>query len=380
VGSASWAIAAVCGCLLLTAIVLPVGYAPVIRSQSGGDDNCRYFARTGHRVCDEFLEYFDTRGGLEIFGYPLSETFEDAAHDNLWVQYFQRARMEWHPSNPVPYQVQLGLLIDEMGYAFPPVPAGQIPAPDDPENHYFPETQHVVSYAFLDAYREKGGLDIFGYPRSEFMYEDGKVVQYFQRARMEWDRSSVQQPISLTNIGEMYLQLFPIARQYRERVAEDRLEQLQATRPAARFHTIYLPLVLANSEAGGVPSTSVPVRPTATAEASAQPTPTPDVPVKELRISPSVRYPITGQRGIQTVFIYVNDQVGRPIAGATAQVVVHYPQRDQDCKPQPTDSAGFTWCSFDILSPTPGKKVLIDIDVAYGELTATTQISFMPWW
>jgi hypothetical protein len=198
---------------------------------------------------------------------------------------------------------------------------------------------------------------------------------------MEWDGSNAQEPVSLTNVGEMFLQRFPISREYLKRVSQDRLEQPQATRPAERPRTIYLPLVLVNAEAGGMPSTLVPSRPPATAEPlEMPPTPTPYVPLKELRISASVRYPITGQTGTQTVFIYVNDQVGRPTAGATAQVVVHYPQRDQVCRPQPTDSAGFTWCSFDILSPTPGKKVLIDIDVAYGELTATTQISFMPWW
>ena len=41
------------------------------------DGNCEYFNETGHYVCDEFLEFFKTRGGLEVFGYPLTEAFED---------------------------------------------------------------------------------------------------------------------------------------------------------------------------------------------------------------------------------------------------------------------------------------------------------------
>jgi hypothetical protein len=93
-----------------------------------------------------------------------------------------------------------------------------------------------------------------------------------------------------------------------------------------------------------------------------------------------VRYPITGQIGTQTAFIYVNDQEARPIEGATAQVVVHYPWGDLDCTPQPTDAAGFTWCSFEIISPTPGEEVLIDIEVAYRNLTGKTHTFFMPWW
>jgi hypothetical protein len=89
---------------------------------------------------------------------------------------------------------------------------------------------------------------------------------------------------------------------------------------------------------------------------------------------------ITGRTGTQTVSIYVNDQAGRPIEGATARVVVHYPWGDQECRPQPTNTIGGTSCIFDLVSLTPGKAVPIDVQVAHGGLTATTQTSFMPWW
>jgi hypothetical protein len=373
-----------------------VGHPPVTRSQSGVEHECRYFSKTGHFVCDEFLDYFQSRGGLEIFGYPLSERFEDASRGGLQVQYFQRARMEWHPSNPTPYQVQLGLLIDELGYQYPPVPAEEIPAPDDPAHHYFPETRHVVSFAFLDAFREKGGLDIFGYPRSEFMYEDGKVVQYFQRARMEWDRNRPDQPILLANIGEMYVERFGIPPKHRAPADRNRYEGLTMTRPTMTLRAVFLPLVLANAEPTTPLSALTPVAPSPTEEPTVPPTPVPTasptplptapptpmltVPVRELRVSASVRYAITGRTGTQTVFIYVNDQDGRPIQGAMAQVIVHYPWGYEDCTPQRTDTAGFTWCIFDIVSPTPGEEVLIDIKVTYGTLTATAQTFFMPWW
>jgi hypothetical protein len=367
--------------LLTIAIALTTFSTSTLHAQSVPGENCRYFPQTGHHVCDEFLEFFETRGELETFGYPLSERFKDPAHDGLRVQYFQRARMEWHPDNSTPYRVQLGLLIDELGYRYPPVPPEQIPAPGDPAHHYFPETQHVVSYVFLDFFREKGGLDIFGYPRSEFMYEGEKVVQYFQRARMEWDQTSAKQPIRLANVGEMCLERFPIPRQYLKPVGKDR--------PTMRFGAAFLPLIMAHAEPRmsppapepqARPATVAPEGPPPTEEPVARPTTVPTVPVRELRVSASVRYPITGRTGTQTVFIYVNDQNGRPLEGARAHVVVHYPWGDQDCAPQPTDNAGFTWCGFEILSPTPGKAVLIDIEVAYGNLTATAQTSFMPWW
>ncbi|GAF71509.1 unnamed protein product, partial [marine sediment metagenome] len=106
--------------------------------------NCRYFAETGHYVCNEFLEFYETWGEAEIFGYPLTEAFDDSRL-GLRVQYFQRARMEWHPDNPEPYKVLPGLLVDELGYhtRFPPATPEQIPAFNSVLYHYFPETEHV---------------------------------------------------------------------------------------------------------------------------------------------------------------------------------------------------------------------------------------------
>jgi hypothetical protein len=102
--------------------------------------------------------------------------------------------------------------------------------------------------------------------------------------------------------------------------------------------------------------------------------------VRELHLSASVRYPITGRTGTQTVFLYVNDQQANPVGNASAHMVAHFPQRDEPCIPQPTDSRGFAWCSFDILWPTPGHNVVIDVEVSYQGLTGSTQTSFMPWW
>jgi hypothetical protein len=361
--------------VLIIAVALPVGIRAVAHAQPVPIDSCRYFYETGHYVCDQFLQFFETRGGLETFGYPLSERYSDPARGGLLVQYFQRARMEWHPDNPESYRVQLGLLIDELGYRYPPARAEDIPAPDDPAHHYFPETEHVVSYAFLDTFREQGGLDIFGYPRSEFLFEEGTVVQYFQRARMDWLRDQPGQPMRLANVGEWYVATVPVPEQY-FRAAPPPSSPVPAPRPSTEF----FPLVLANARPHTPAASPEPSRPPETVVPAAPPTAEPRAPVTALRLSAVVRYPITGQTGTQTVFIYVNDQEGRPVEGASAQVFVHYPWGDQDCSPAPTDAAGFTRCSFEILSPTPGEQVLIDIELAYDGLRGTTQSSFMPWW
>jgi hypothetical protein len=309
--------------VVVSAVLL--GSVPVTSAQTPSG-NCRYFNQTGHWVCNEFLEFYDTRGGLEIFGYPLTEAFDDPRL-GMRVQYFQRARMEWHPRNPEPYTVQLGLLVEELGYRFPPLPAGRIPSPNSLFHHYFPETKHVVSYAFLDYFREMGGLDIFGYPRSEFMYENGYIVQYFQRARMEWHPEAIYGPkMRLANLGEIHIERFGLPENY-----------------------------------------------------DSSPANAPDV-VTKLDVSASVRYAITGRQGVQTVFVYVNDQRRRSVSGAAIKMVVHYQSGDQWYEFEPTNLSGFARRSFDILPSPPGKEIVIDVTVTYGNRTATTQTSFLPWW
>lgn len=55
---------------------------------------CEFHEATSHNVCAPFDAYWRENGGLEIFGYPISEPFEQ---DGATVQYFERARMEWRP-------------------------------------------------------------------------------------------------------------------------------------------------------------------------------------------------------------------------------------------------------------------------------------------
>jgi DMSO/TMAO reductase YedYZ molybdopterin-dependent catalytic subunit len=77
---------------------------PHAQPQDGGV--CDYHAATGHNACGRFREVWQ-QGGLMIYGYPLTEEFEQ---DGLTVQYFERARFEHHPTNQAPYDVLLGLL------------------------------------------------------------------------------------------------------------------------------------------------------------------------------------------------------------------------------------------------------------------------------
>ncbi|NTV65265.1 MAG: hypothetical protein HGA65_17280 [Oscillochloris sp.] len=92
---------------------------------SAAGAGCRYFAETGHSLCEPFLSYwqshgleFDGRSGysygesLALFGLPLSEPQPEVLSDGktYTVQWFERARFESHPENAPPYHVLLGLL------------------------------------------------------------------------------------------------------------------------------------------------------------------------------------------------------------------------------------------------------------------------------
>ncbi|MBM4467747.1 MAG: hypothetical protein FJ014_19725 [Chloroflexi bacterium] len=169
------------GLLIFLGLTLWISIAGAQETKPG----CRYFQQTGFQVCNEFLDFFEKRGGVDIFGYPICN---EIIEGGLRVQYFQRARMERHPGNPGPYKVQLGLLGSLLyGPPAPPVPKDLIPSPSDPCARYFPETGQVVEGAIWEFYRTWGGLDIFGYPISPELMENGLLVQYFQRARLEWD-------------------------------------------------------------------------------------------------------------------------------------------------------------------------------------------------
>ncbi len=64
------------------------------------DDGAMYFQETQHTLANGFRLYWQANGGLPIYGYPLSQEFTERNTDDgnsYTVQYFERARFEWHP-------------------------------------------------------------------------------------------------------------------------------------------------------------------------------------------------------------------------------------------------------------------------------------------
>jgi plastocyanin len=117
---------------------LPSGLpAAVTAPEAGAQAGCRWFAVTGHNVCNQgdglgFRAYWESHGlefdgrrgtsaeeSLALFGYPLSAptSATNSSGDTVLTQWFERARFEWHPGNPAEFRVLLGLLGKEISGA-----------------------------------------------------------------------------------------------------------------------------------------------------------------------------------------------------------------------------------------------------------------------
>ena len=180
--------------LALTALVGPT-------TVSRADDGCQTFQETGFKVCGRFLQYWQSSGGLTQQGLPISDVFVETnaappAGDGKphKVQYFQRARFEYHDENQPPFDVLLGLLgTEQLGAKYKTI---SNPTPTRAAGcQTFQDTGFEVCGRFLDYWNGHGGLSQEGLPISSVIEEenapppagDGKVhrVQYFQRARFE---------------------------------------------------------------------------------------------------------------------------------------------------------------------------------------------------
>jgi hypothetical protein len=155
-----------------------------------------YFPLVGHTLWGGFRDYWNAHGGLGQFGYPITEQFQEANPTDgkmYTVQYFERARFEWHPENKPPFDVLLGLL----GRTITQGREKETPfLPAQPQKSpgfvYFPSTGHNMAPQFVQYWQNHGGLPVYGYPISEAFMEvskaDGKpyLVQYFERNRFEY--------------------------------------------------------------------------------------------------------------------------------------------------------------------------------------------------
>jgi len=174
----------------LTLVVTTLPGAGISQAQT----NSQTFPQTGKTVSGKFLTYWQSHGGLNQQGYPISgEMQEKSATDgkNYTVQYFERAVFESHPEKAAPYDVLLSLLGNFYFQKRHPNAAPDQKASTAADAVLFKETGKHIGGKFLAYWKSHGGLAQQGFPISEEFQErsdlDGKTytVQYFERAVFE---------------------------------------------------------------------------------------------------------------------------------------------------------------------------------------------------
>ena len=163
--------------LILSALLLGVSGPRLTNAAS----NLNYYSETGHYLGGNFKTYWEQNGGLEQFGFPLTEVFDEVSPTDgktYQTQYFERAIFEYHPEFAgTRYQVLLRLAgnLTTQGRAFAPSTVNS----GGPNLYYFPETKHSLDGRFLAYWIKWGGLPVYGYPTSEPFTEqnpaDGKT-------------------------------------------------------------------------------------------------------------------------------------------------------------------------------------------------------------
>src|SRR5262245_31356826 len=183
-------------------IALPLALVLAAPAQAA-PDFC--FAQVPDCVTGRFATYWRDGGALAVFGLPLTPADKRSAEgQDHKVQYFERARFEYHPELARPYDVLLGRLgVDRMaaqGRDWQTLPKG-----DPAAAHYFAETGHAIAPQFWAFWSSHGleldgnkrsktiveAIALFGYPISEAQMEtnaDGGafLTQWFERARFEY--------------------------------------------------------------------------------------------------------------------------------------------------------------------------------------------------
>jgi hypothetical protein len=215
--------------VFISSLILILAFQTLVLSPASAQpqqlqpQNCQTFTETGKTVCDKFLSYWQSHGGVAQQGFPISGEFQERSSidgKEYTVQYFERAVFELHPENAAPNDVLLSLLGTLAYNQKYPNGAPELPPPANPlPGMNFPETGKEIRGVFLTYWQEHGGLAQQGYPITNPLLEkselDGKeyTVQYFERAVFEMHPEN-QPPydVLLSQLGTLrFKQLYPPA-------------------------------------------------------------------------------------------------------------------------------------------------------------------------
>ncbi len=158
----------------------------------------------GFVVKGEFLKFYRAApDSWLLFGNPISNEIESGANR---IQYFDRVRMEWNPNEKGAKVVLANLgwmLYDEKQAVSANIPT------NSPTCRYFPVKGFSVCYKLLQFYDAYDGPTYFGQPISDAELRDGRIVQYFEFARFEYRQNQPSElQVGLTDLGRVAMQKY----------------------------------------------------------------------------------------------------------------------------------------------------------------------------
>ncbi len=306
--------------IFLAIFLVSTSWGPV---HAQAQDN-KYFSETGHNVKGDFLKFYNSNpNAVFLYGYPITEQF--TSKDGKTVQYFQRARFEYKADLPEGQRIQLTQLGRETFVSTGPLNVNNTLA-----CRSYAQTGYAVCFAFLEFFDQYGGASQFGYPISGFEYHENKLVQYFEKTRLEWQPWKPEgQRVVVSDLGRAYF----------DKLGED-------------------------------PGLIPPVKPLDNTISS----------VINLQVRAFAWKAVTLATDSQLIFVIVQDQNLQPVANANCTANVHWPDGRNQPTAITTNTNGVGIVPLSFISQPYGSLIYTDVSCTYNGLNGNTTTSFRIWY
>ena len=300
--------------LLLSSVLVLTLFPAAQPAVAQNEDDYHYFPETGHYVQGAFWAYYQGVPDAElVLGYPITEQL--ARGDKL-VQYFEHMRLEFENGQVHPTPVGRALYEEAPGLHV-----------DNPAACRTFSTGFSVCYAFLYFFDEHGGQRVFGAPISDFIFANGRIVQYFENARLEWRPwLPVGQKVGVADLGLAYF---------------DYMKEDPSLRRAVAPEALIRPLAL--------------------------------------NVRVFVWRTVTRPSDTQIVYVVVRDQASQPLAGVQGVLEVTWPDGQVESRVFQTNEQGFTQQTLTFHDLPPGELVQVQVRVNSGGVEGQATTSFRIW-
>ncbi len=187
--------------LLLAALVglhVPTAQGAAVERRCAGHQSVADWC-----IAEPFVTFWERHGCRDVFGLPLGPAVPlTTGAGNFVVQYFNNARLEWHPANPDPYRILLGRIGEERLKQLGQQDLSLHGKESKQDCRIFDTTRHKVCDGFLAYWRSHGlrlddnervseqeSIALLGLPLTAVQQEvdlSGKTVrtQWFERAQV----------------------------------------------------------------------------------------------------------------------------------------------------------------------------------------------------